>query len=263
MAKEVGVQRFIHVSSLGVREDSPSEWARAKVKKIWSCFCSLQKESTNLCRGCETRERESERESVRERETRNEKSDWRDKQANAEKSIFEVFPSATIVRPGNLYGYEDRTITTYAWFNKHAKIFPYFSGAMDKPMTFTCVNDLAQVIKVACNTPDTAGKIIEVGGQELSLQEINSLVCSITKFPERYLSIPKLLEKYVFKFGFEGFQTPFFTLDELNHWRTGEIIETDKHLTIESLGMKRTDLSIAAIRYIRHYRIPELINQAI
>ena len=54
LAKNAGVETFIHISALGASEDSPSEWARTKVRTERTCGESVADVSDD-CSGKENK----------------------------------------------------------------------------------------------------------------------------------------------------------------------------------------------------------------
>ncbi|XP_030754524.1 NADH dehydrogenase [ubiquinone] 1 alpha subcomplex subunit 9, mitochondrial [Sitophilus oryzae] len=131
LAREAGVERFIHVSALNA-----TEHPKSVVLKGGSRFLS----SKYL----------------------------------GEKAVLEEFPNATIFRPSDIYGSEDRFVRYYAHhFRRNFHAIPlWFKGEKTiKQPVF--VSDVAAGIVAAVKDPDTAGKIYQaVGPKKYLLSEI-------------------------------------------------------------------------------------------
>jgi NADH dehydrogenase (ubiquinone) 1 alpha subcomplex subunit 9 len=112
-AKEAGVERFIHVSSLLASANSKSDFARTK--------------------------------------------------AEAEAIIKDILPNATILRPGSMFGNEDRFLARIAGQSKVMPVFPLVDGGQAK-RTPVYVQDVAECIMMCLSDPATAGQTYELGG---------------------------------------------------------------------------------------------------
>ncbi|RZB40260.1 NADH dehydrogenase [ubiquinone] 1 alpha subcomplex subunit 9, mitochondrial [Asbolus verrucosus] len=131
VAKQSGVERFIHVSSLNA-EESP----KGIILKNGSKFLA---------------------------------SKWRGEQA-----VLEEFPEATIFRPADIYGQEDRFLRYYAhiWRRQGTWLPMWRKGeqTIKQPLHVT---DFVSGIVAAVRDPDTAGQIYQaVGPKRYQLSEL-------------------------------------------------------------------------------------------
>ncbi|XP_045606154.1 NADH dehydrogenase [ubiquinone] 1 alpha subcomplex subunit 9, mitochondrial [Procambarus clarkii] len=82
-----------------------------------------------------------------------------------EQAVREAFPEATILRPSDVYGQEDRFLRYYAGVWRHQGFaLPLPKAGKDIWKQPVYVGDVAQGIVCIMNDPDTAGKIYEVVG---------------------------------------------------------------------------------------------------
>lgn len=82
-----------------------------------------------------------------------------------ELAVREEFPEATIIRPSDVYGSEDRFLSLYAsnWRHQMRGVPLWKNGeATEKQPVY--VSDVAQAIVNAARDPDTAGKVYQAVG---------------------------------------------------------------------------------------------------
>ncbi|KAG0719216.1 NADH dehydrogenase [ubiquinone] 1 alpha subcomplex subunit 9, mitochondrial [Chionoecetes opilio] len=91
-----------------------------------------------------------------------------------EQAVRDAFPEATIFRPSDVYGQEDRFLRYYAGLWRHqGKGLPLPKAGKDIWKQPVFVSDLAQGIIAATRDPDTAGKTYEaVGPRRYELGEL-------------------------------------------------------------------------------------------
>lgn len=122
ICREMGVERFIHVSSLNASPDPEP---------------ILLKEGSNFL-----------------------KSKYR-----GELAVKEAFPEATIIRPSDVYGQEDRFLRLYASNWRHQlRGLPLWKKGENTIKQPVFSSDVAQAIVNAARDPDTAGKTYQAVG---------------------------------------------------------------------------------------------------
>lgn len=91
-----------------------------------------------------------------------------------EQAVRAAFPEATIIRPSDVYGQEDRFLRYYAGIWRHqGRLLPLPKAGKDIWKQPVYVSDVAQGIVNAMNDPETAGKIYEaVGPRRYELSEL-------------------------------------------------------------------------------------------
>lgn len=85
--------------------------------------------------------------------------------ARGEEAVLEEFPEATIFRPADIYGQEDRFLRYYAhfWRRQHTYMPLWKKGeATIKQPVY--VSDVAAAVVAALRDPDSAGKIYQAVG---------------------------------------------------------------------------------------------------
>jgi NADH dehydrogenase (ubiquinone) 1 alpha subcomplex subunit 9 len=111
-------------------------------------------------------------------------SDFAKSKAAGEAVVREIYPDATILRPGSMYGQEDRFLCRIAGQVKAAPVTPLINGgtAMRSPVY---VDDVAEAIGVCLRDSSTVGKTYELSGPKAySVEEVyNMIFASIKKEP--------------------------------------------------------------------------------
>jgi len=112
------------------------------------------------------------------------KSEYSRSKAAGEAAVKEIYPDATILRPGSMFAAEDRFICRIAGQIKAMPAFPFIDGAQAK-RTPIYVDDVAEAISVCLRDPNTAGKTYELGGpSEYTMEEVyNQIFDAIGKHP--------------------------------------------------------------------------------
>ncbi|KAK8791905.1 hypothetical protein WA158_005282 [Blastocystis sp. Blastoise] len=151
----------------------------------------------------------------------NHASEWARSKAMGEKVLREAYPDATIVRPADMFGMEDRCLT---WIAVMARKYPYlltiFNGeAFKQPVAY---NDVAKVITKWCSTPeDYYGKTIELAGPKIYTQkevyiynELNLYFYYTIHYHPHLFNTPVLVAKAI-TFLMECGPIPYMTRSEL------------------------------------------------
>ena len=87
-------------------------------------------------------------------------------QAAGEKAVKEIFPDATIFKPGLLVGSEDRLYNTYTRMAKAFPIFPLIGGGTARRQP-CYVRDVANAMVNTLNSKEPIGRTYHLGGPEV------------------------------------------------------------------------------------------------
>ena len=87
-------------------------------------------------------------------------------QAAGEKAVKEIFPDATIFKPGLLVGSEDRLFNTYTRMAKAFPIFPLIGGGTARRQP-CYVRDVANALVNTLNSKEPLGRTYHLGGPEV------------------------------------------------------------------------------------------------
>ncbi|KAH6911355.1 NADH dehydrogenase [Coprinopsis sp. MPI-PUGE-AT-0042] len=150
----------------------------------------------------------------------------------------EAFPTATIVRPSAMYGYEDKFLTNMAvwpiWWklnNSDTKVRPVH------------VMDVAQALANLTRNPKVTG--------EINLPYLLELVESVTlRPPSRAPGLPKFMAQQIAKLG-NTVWWPTLSPDEV----TRRFIDDAEHAgNWDAVGIVPAEIEDHAITYLRRYR---------
>ncbi|KAG6830689.1 hypothetical protein H0H92_015165 [Tricholoma furcatifolium] len=170
--------------------------------------------------------------------------------AEGEERIKAAFPTATIVRPGSMYGYEDKLLTNMAvwpiwWKLNHGetKIRPVH------------VLDVAQALVNLMSTPQLAGTVNLPGPSTLTYEYLLDLVSSVTlRPPTRAPVLPKAVASALAKAA-QNVWWPALSPDEVIR---RYIDDADVPGDWAAVGMTEpAEIESHAITYLRRYRSAE------
>jgi len=84
--------------------------------------------------------------------------------------VKEFYPDATILRPGSMYGDEDRMLARIAGQALASPVFPLIEGAQAKrsPISY---EDVAEAIGICLRDPSTVGQTYDLAGPNVYTQE--------------------------------------------------------------------------------------------
>ena len=86
--------------------------------------------------------------------------------AKGELLVADVFPRATILRPGVLFGPEDSFLNALAGVASRTPLLPLFGRGQTR-LQPVYVGDVAEAVRRALTQPEAAGKTYELGGPEV------------------------------------------------------------------------------------------------
>ncbi|EDW34674.1 GL12793 [Drosophila persimilis] len=131
ICREVGVERFIHLSSLNVEANPKPLYVKGG-------------------------------------------SEWLRSKYEGELRVRDAFPNATIIRPADIYGSEDRFLRYYAHiWRRQFRSMPLWHKGERTVKQPVYVTDVAQAIINAAKEPDSAGRIYQaVGPKRYQLSEL-------------------------------------------------------------------------------------------
>ena len=190
LAHSAGVKRFIHVSGIGVTEQSPSRYVQAR--------------------------------------------------ARGEMGVTQAFPGATILRPSVLFGPDDSFLSTLDEMTR-LPIVPLF-GRGETRLQPVHVEDVAAAVARAAQTADAAGRVFELGGNEiLRYREIVQAVLSHRRRWRPLLPVPWTAWRGIANAG-RILSNPPLTIDQVVLMQADSIVSagmaTFADLGIEARGLR-------------------------
>ncbi|XP_058138600.1 NADH dehydrogenase [ubiquinone] 1 alpha subcomplex subunit 9, mitochondrial [Dasypus novemcinctus] len=203
VSKEVGIEKFIHVSHLNADIKSSSRYLRNK--------------------------------------------------AVGEKEVRDIFPEATIIKPSDIFGREDRFLNYFAnirWFGG----VPLISLGKKTVKQPVYVSDVSQGIVNTIKDPDARGKTFAfIGPNRYLLFDLVQYVFAMAHRPFLPYPLPHFAYQLIAR---------LFEISPFEPWTTRDKVErvhiTDRKLPhlpgLEDLGIQATPLELKAIEVLRCHR---------
>mmetsp|Transcript_2869 Transcript_2869/g.4531 ORF Transcript_2869/g.4531 Transcript_2869/m.4531 type:complete len:403 (-) Transcript_2869:82-1290(-) len=194
------------------------------------------------------------------------KSEWARTKYAGECAVKEAYPWATIIRPTQLFGYEDKLLNQFA---NQAAMAPFgYVPMIDGGQALTqpvFMDDVANVItKVVGNAEGYEGKTIDCfGSRDFTYKELAEFVYDITSQYPELIDVPKSVMLNIAKI--TQFQpNPMMTPDLVELWSEDYVAKSpewyesqvgaDKVLTMADLGVEATPIEKIAFRYLHRFR---------
>ncbi|KAL7464868.1 hypothetical protein ACHAXS_005197 [Conticribra weissflogii] len=195
----------------------------------------------------------------------NSASEWARTKYEGEKAVLEAYPWATIVRPTQMFGHEDKLLNWFARMAERYPIVPLVDGghALTQPVW---VDDVARTINRIIDAPEMfEGRRVDCfGPQDYTYAELARFVYDITGQEPTLSDIPAEVVKYganILKY--EG--NPIMTPDLVDLWSEDYLPEMtseeyaaqkkkDKVFTMKDLGVESTPIEKVAFRYLHRFR---------
>ncbi|KAI8989602.1 hypothetical protein BDB01DRAFT_848755 [Pilobolus umbonatus] len=170
--------------------------------------------------------------------------------ALGEKAVREVIPDATIVRPGLMYGHEDRFLNRIG----DADGWQYFANHGETKVRPVSVVDVAHALEIMLTADSAAGKTYELyGSKEYTFNQIFELAREITMQPLPFINVPdrllKLAAAVMDKLPYNQMISP----DLIERMTINDTRSPDA-LTFDDLYIKPADFEATAIHYLRRFR---------
>lgn len=194
------------------------------------------------------------------------KSEWSRTKYEGEIAVKETYPWATIIRPTQLFGRDDRLTKWFADASVSSPFIPFIDGgsALTQPVY---VNDVAQAILAVCDNASLfEGREIDCfGPSEFTYKELAAFVNDITGRTPRMYDMPyswvrKMAETFQYQ------RNPLFTPDSVDQMAENYLprmtqaeydAQTDaatKILTMKDLGIEALPIEKEAFSYLHAYR---------
>jgi NADH dehydrogenase (ubiquinone) 1 alpha subcomplex subunit 9 len=192
----------------------------------------------------------------------NEKSRILKSKKKGEEIVLSEFPNATIVRPSEMYGYEDRllqylgkTVTHIVKRYMTAGFIPLVNGG-ERKMRPVYVGDVAKGLARMMDVKGGGGNVYElVGPDEMTFRDFVKLFCEYTHRPFNPVNVPYSLFRSITSIT----QLSPLSRKNVHHVDLQTIDDslTSGSLGFKDLGMDERHLKELLIRFVRHYRSEE------
>eukprot|EP00128_Syssomonas_multiformis_P016121 Colp12_sorted_trinity150504_noHs@10050 len=173
--------------------------------------------------------------------------------ALGEEAVRAEFPAATIIRPANIFGLEDRYLNRIAVYSKYPGGVPLVSGGHAKKSP-VFVGDVSNAMVNAMRDPNSAGKTFElVGPQEYESKDIVSHAFQVMRKKNKSYYIPfGIATRLAGALEKNPLYNPIATVDEVVR---ESLDDTTTGLPqLEDLNVTPTALEDVSITVLRVYR---------
>ncbi len=172
--------------------------------------------------------------------------------ALGEAMVRAAFPSATIMRPGVMFGSEDRFFNLFAGLARLSPVLPLIGGgkARFQPVH---VCDVAGAVMAALRDPATGGALFELGGPSVySFRELLEMLLGVVG--RRRLLVPVPVWMAVMDAWFlEFLPVPPLTRDQVRMLQIDNVV-SDGAAGLAELGIQPTAAEIILPTYLARYR---------
>lgn len=192
--------------------------------------------------------------------------------AAGERAVANAFPSATIVRPGVVFGAEDGFFNRFGRIAQISPVLPFFTdtnphlsnggGAKFQPVY---VSDVVAAITAAVTSPHHLGKTYElVGPRVYTMREIMEIVNKETMRRRAVIGLPypvatllawppAILRAIVEKIPHVSLGTPFLTPDQVIQLKLGSVA-SGVLPGLEAFGIAPTAAEVVVPTYLKRFR---------
>ena len=193
-----------------------------------------------------------------------------------EKAVKKAYPKATILRPSIVFGPEDGFFNLFAGMSRLAPALPVFGcPAWPKVSVFSntglfnldfygdggtkfqpvYVGDVADAVMTTLGSPETAGKVYELGGPTVySSRELMSLMLRTIGRRRILLPLPFWLLTTM-GFFMEALPKPLITRDQVKLLRRDNVVAR-RAKKLQDLGIESTAAEAVLPTYLARFRIP-------
>jgi NADH dehydrogenase (ubiquinone) 1 alpha subcomplex subunit 9 len=193
------------------------------------------------------------------------KSEWARTKYDGEIAVKEAYPWATIVRPSQMFGPEDKLLNWFALAASRLPAIPLMEGghALTQPVYAVNVADAIQ--KIVDDPEKFEGRTVDCfGPQDFSYKELASFVYDITGQDPTIVDAPKDVAGLLARVAnLQG--SPMLTPDMVQLWSEDFIPSmtqeeydaqpmTDKIFTLKDLGIDAAPIQKIAFNYLHRFR---------
>jgi len=193
-------------------------------------------------------------------------SEWARTKYEGENAVKEVYPWATIIRPSQLFGIEDRLLN---WFANAASMFPAVplidgGDALTQPVYAVNVADVIQ--KIVDAPEKFEGRTVDVfGPEDFTYKELSEFVYDITTQTPMVMDVPKNVAKMTAG-AVQYMGNPMLTPDMVEMWSEDFVPkmtqeeydaqpkDDEKIFTMKDFGIEATPVEKIAFNYLHRFR---------
>lgn len=172
--------------------------------------------------------------------------------ALGEKAVQAAFPTATILRPGVIFGPEDNFFNQFAAMASLSPALPLIGGGRTRFQP-VYVGDVAKAVVACLKTTDSEGQIYELGGPQIyTFKEILEYICHVTGRKRRLVNVPFGMASGMGTVA-ELFPTPPLTRDQVRLLRHDNVVSPNAK-GLAALGISATAIDVVVPEYLERFK---------
>ena len=178
-------------------------------------------------------------------------SQYMQSKLQGEKNIQDTFKQSVILRPGIMFGPEDKFFNTFATLAQFSPALPLIGGGKTvfEPIY---VGDVAQTIVKSLELNNSKPSIYELGGANYSFKELMQILLSEINKKRFLIPIPWGMAKFQSYF-LQMLPTPLLTPDQVTMLRYDNVM-SGEYKTLKNLKIKPTTIQSILPKYIYRFR---------
>jgi len=180
-----------------------------------------------------------------------------------ELAVREEYPDATVIRPADIFGAEDRFTRYYVntWRRAHGTLPLWKKGTETIKQPVFC-SDVAEAVVNAIKDPDAVGKVFDaVGPHRYYLSDLIDFFYRIIRYPRfKRINITPVFRAKAYYLSHAP-NEPICTPDKLEREHITDRIPDG--LTLEDLGVKLTPIEQRAIFDLKPFRFNAYYHEAL
>ena len=178
-------------------------------------------------------------------------SQYMQSKLQGEKNIQDTFKQSVILRPGIMFGPEDKFFNTFATLAQFSPALPLIGGGKTvfEPIY---VGDVAQSIVKSLELNNLKPSIYELGGANYSFKELMQILLSEINKKRFLIPIPWGMAKFQSYF-LQMLPTPLLTPDQVTMLRYDNVV-SGEYKTLKNLKIKPTTIQSILPKYIYRFR---------
>ena len=178
-------------------------------------------------------------------------SQYMQSKLQGEKNIQDTFKQSVILRPGIMFGPEDKFFNIFATLAQFSPALPLIGGGKTvfEPIY---VGDVAQSIVKSLELNNLKPSIYELGGANYSFKELMQILLSEINKKRFLIPIPWGMAKFQSYF-LQMLPTPLLTPDQVTMLRYDNVV-SGEYKTLKNLKIKPTTIQSILPKYIYRFR---------
>ena len=178
-------------------------------------------------------------------------SQYMQSKLQGEKNTQDTFNQSVILRPGIMFGPEDKFFNTFATLAQFSPALPLIGGGKTvfEPIY---VGDVAQTIVKSLELNNSKPSIYELGGANYSFKELMQILLSEINKKRFLIPIPWGMAKFQSYF-LQMLPTPLLTPDQVTMLRYDNVV-SGEYKTLKNLKIKPTTIQSILPKYIYRFR---------